>query len=71
MNLLNKEVKIVSMSSIGIPMETKVQVEILEEQVPGIKKIIERYELDFDSLYNGPSDPQLLLEIQSKLEAIP
>jgi hypothetical protein len=70
MDLNNKQIRVVRMSTISMPAETLVDVNVLEETTPGVKSVVGSYELSFDEIYGGPTDPNLLLAIKSALENI-
>jgi hypothetical protein len=71
MDLSNKIVTVVYMSTNSMPSETTVRVNITQEVAEGVFKQLDTYELKFDTLYQSPSDPQMLAAVNEKLAALP
>jgi hypothetical protein len=71
MDLSNKIVTIVYMSTNSLPHETTVRVSITQEIAEGVFKQLDTYELKFDRIYQSPSDPALLSSVNEKLTALP
>ena len=71
MDLTNKIVTIVFMSSNSIPNETVVKVAITHEIAEGVFKQLDTYDLTFDKIYQSTNDPALLSAINEKLASLP
>lgn len=71
MDLANKIVTVVYMSTNSMPHETTVRVSISQEVAEGVFKQLDTYELKFDVLYQSPSDPEMLSAVNEKLAALP
>ncbi len=69
MDMTNRQIRITRTSSISIPMETIVDVDVLEEKSSGMRTVVASFEMRFDQIYGGPTDPNLLLAIQDRLQA--
>jgi hypothetical protein len=69
MDMTNRQIRITRTSSISIPMETIVDVDVLEEKATGMRTVVASFEMSFDQIYGGPTDPNLLLAIQERLQA--
>lgn len=70
MDLTNKQIRVTRMSVMSLPVQTIADVDVLEEKVPGIRTIVASFELTFEETYSGPTDPKLLLDIQTKLATV-
>jgi len=71
MDLSNKIVTVVYMSTNSLPAETVVRVNITQEVAEGVFKQLDTYELKFDGIYQSPSDPAMLSAVNEKLSALP
>ena len=71
MDLTNKNVTIVSMTSMSYPVETSVTVDITEEVIEGVFKHLDTFEIKFEKTYYDIADPALSNEIREKLALIP
>jgi hypothetical protein len=71
MDLSNKIVTVVYMSTSSVPNETTVRINITQEVAEGVFKQLDTYELKFDRIYQSPSDPALLSSVNEKLTALP
>jgi hypothetical protein len=71
MDLTNKIVTIVFMSSNSLPSETTVKIAITQEIADGVFKQLDTYDLKFDKIYQSTNDPALLSAINEKLASLP
>lgn len=69
MDMINKQIRITRTSTISVPAETIVDVDVLEESVPGMKTVVASFEMSFEQIYGGPTDPNLLLAVRERLAA--
>lgn len=71
MNLTNKQVTLISLTSTTFPEMSRAMVAVSEEVIPGVQKTIGTYTLQIERIFSSTSDPNLLAAIQEMLEAIP
>lgn len=71
MNLNNKQVTIVGLTTTTYPELSRAIVNISEEISPGIQKTLGTYTLEIQRVFSSVSDPSLLAAIQEMLESIP
>ena len=70
MDITNKQIRITRTSTISIPAETIVDVDVLQETSPGMRSVVASFEMRFEEIYGGPTDPNLLLAINERLQAV-
>jgi hypothetical protein len=71
MNLTNKQVTILSLTTTTYPELSKVSVSVSTEIIPGVQKTLGTYTLEIQRIFSSTSDPSLLAAIQEMLTAIP
>ena len=71
MDLTNKQIQVVSLSSNMVTNLSVARVSISQEIAPGIFKLIVQYDLTFNDIYTSPLDPALLSAISEKLSVLP
>lgn len=71
MNLTNKQISVISLSSNLVTNISIAKVAVTQEISPGIFKLIDQYDLTFNDAYTITSDPLLLSAINEKLLALP
>jgi hypothetical protein len=71
MNLTNKQIQVISLSTNMVTNITVAKISISEQVAPEINKLISQYDLTFNDLYTSPSDPALLSAINEKLALLP
>ena len=71
MDLSNKTVTVNRLGVNNMDRISKCQVSVSETIAEDITRQVGVYDLTFNKVYNGQSDPQLMPDIHAKLEAIP
>lgn len=71
MDLTNKQIKIPFQSTTTYPEQTIAKVEVSEEIITGVYKVIGVYDFVFDHVYQITEQAALLSEIRQKLEQLP
>lgn len=71
MNLTNKQVTILALTTTTYPELSKVSVSVSTEVIPGVQKTLGTYTLEIQRIFSSTSDPSLLAAIQEMLTAIP
>jgi hypothetical protein len=71
MNLTNKQVTLISLTSTTFPEMSRAMVTVSQEVIPGVQKTLGTYTLQIERVFSSTSDPSLLSAIQEMLEAIP
>lgn len=70
MDLTNKQIRITRTSANYVPPSSIIWVDVLEEPVPGVRKVYASFELMFDEAYGDPSNPALLTAVTEKLATL-
>ena len=71
MNLTNKQISVISLSTNMVTSITIAKVNVTQEISSGIFKLVDQYDLTFNDIYTITNDPLLLSAIREKLSLIP